>query len=202
MGEAALPPWQFFGLRWPSPGVYKLGLMVNSKRAHVPRGTSLDCSCQCPHPCSEPWPTHRTSSSTKQVVFCEVTVPFPWVLEHTRFCLYPSRVESLFPPVCGSSIVKFHWPSRSVSVGIPSPFARYPGWEAWHGSQNLHNSRRTSLVLLSSSLWVTHPTSMGFDFMVTAALLTILLQLLLCLWTWGIYFWWVPASSCRWLFNS
>ena len=87
-------------------------------------------------------------------------------------------------------------------MGIPSPFARYPGWEAWHRSQNLHNSRRTFLVLLSSSLWVTHPMRMGFDFMVTAAPFTILLQLLLCLWTWGISFWWVPASSCRWLFNS
>ena len=23
-----------------------------------------------------------------------------------------------------------------------------------------------------------------------------------CLWTWGIFVWWVPASSCWWLFNS
>ena len=37
---------------------------------------------------------------------------------------------------------------------------------------------------------------------------TILLQLLLCPWMWDICFffffliWWVPASSCQWLFNS
>ena len=31
---------------------------------------------------------------------------------------------------------------------------------------------------------------------------TISLQLLLCLWMWGVSFRWVPASCCRWLFNS
>ena len=31
---------------------------------------------------------------------------------------------------------------------------------------------------------------------------TILLLLLLCLWTRGIFFWWVPASSYQWLFNQ
>lgn len=25
---------------------------------------------------------------------------------------------------------------------------------------------------------------------------------LLCLWTWNIFFWWVPVASCPWLFNS
>ena len=31
---------------------------------------------------------------------------------------------------------------------------------------------------------------------------TILLQLILCRWTWDMFIWWVPASSCQWLFNS
>ena len=31
---------------------------------------------------------------------------------------------------------------------------------------------------------------------------TISLWLLLWLWIWGYLFWWVPASSCLWLFNS
>ena len=39
------------------------------------------------------------------------------------------------------------------------------------GVLNLHNSGRTSLVLLFSSLWVTHPAVMGFDFIVVAPLL-------------------------------
>ena len=52
-----------------------------------------------------------------------------------------------------------------------SPLSDSPGWEAWHGVQNLHNSARTSLVLLFSSLWVTHPTGMVFDFIMIAPLL-------------------------------
>ena len=28
------------------------------------------------------------------------------------------------------------------------------------------------------------------------------LWLPLCLWMWGIFFWWVPVSSCQWVFNS
>ena len=31
---------------------------------------------------------------------------------------------------------------------------------------------------------------------------TILLRLLLCLWTWSIFFWWVPVSSCWYLFSG
>ena len=31
---------------------------------------------------------------------------------------------------------------------------------------------------------------------------TISLVLLLCPWMWGIFPWWVPASSCQWMFNS
>ena len=38
-------------------------------------------------------------------------------------------------------------------------------------SQNLHNSRKTPLVLLLSILWVAHPAGMGFDFIVIASLL-------------------------------
>ena len=56
-------------------------------------------------------------------------------------------------------------------MGIPSPFVGSPGWKACCGVQNLHNSGRTSLVLLFSSLWVTYPAGMGFDFIVIVLLL-------------------------------
>ena len=39
------------------------------------------------------------------------------------------------------------------------------------GVQDLHNSGRTSLVLLFSSLWVTHLAGMGFVFIVIVPLL-------------------------------
>ena len=105
-----------------------------------------------------------------------------------------------FPQFCGSPIIKSHWPSRSDSLGIPSPFDGFPVWEAWSGVQNLHNSGKTSLVLLFSSLWITHMVGMGFDFIMIAPLLTS---------HWGfvfgigyLFFRWVPASSCQWLFNN
>lgn len=69
-----------------------------------------------------------------------------------------------FPQSCRSLVIKSLWPLNSDSLGIPSPFVRSPGWEAWHVVQNLQNSGRTSLILLVSSLWVTHLASMGFDF--------------------------------------
>ena len=103
--------------------------------------------------------------------FCEVTAPFPWVLVHTTLSLCTPRVESLFPQVLWKS---FNQLSKTDSLGISSPFAGSPGWEACHGAQNLHNCGRTS-VLLFSSLWVTQMASMGFDFTVIAYLLLFLI---------------------------
>ena len=37
--------------------------------------------------------------------------------------------KSLFPQSCGSSVIKSHWPSKSKSLEVLSPFARSPGWE-------------------------------------------------------------------------
>ena len=71
----------------------------------------------------------------------------------------------------GSLVVKSFWPSRSDSLGIPRHFIRFPGCEAWCGVQNLHNSGRTSLVLLFSSLWVTHTAGMRLDFIMIMPLL-------------------------------
>jgi len=45
-------------------------------------------------------------------------------------------------------------------------FITSPGLEACGGIQILSNSGRTSLVLLFSSLWLTHLVGMGFDFTV------------------------------------
>ena len=59
------------------------------------------------------------------------------------------RLESLFLPVLWKAYNKSPWPTKPDSLGIPSPFVRSPGWEAWHGIQNLHNSARTFLVYCS-----------------------------------------------------
>ena len=89
----------------------------------------------------------------------------------TRFCLCPPRPESLVPPVLWKSCNQIPLDFKVNSLGIPSPFVRSSSWKAWRGVQNLHNSGKSSLILLFSSLWVTHPAGMGFDFTVTVSLL-------------------------------
>ena len=74
------------------------------------------------------------------------------------------------PQAPGSPVIKSHCPARSACMGIPIPFIRSPGWETWGEVQNLCNSGRTSLVLLFSSLWVTHPAVIGFHFIVIVLL--------------------------------
>ena len=44
--------------------------------------------------------------------------------------------------------------------------------------------------------------SMGFESKCDFAPPTVLLGLFLCLWTWGIFFWWDPTFACWWLFSS
>ena len=78
---------------------------------------------------------------------------------------------SLFPPGLWKSCnqiplaFKVRFPRDSQSLcHIPKL-----GILTW--ASQLHNSGRTSLVLLFSSLWVTYPAGMGFDFIVIAPLL-------------------------------
>ena len=78
-----------------------------------------------------------------------------------------------FPQSFRRTKIKSRWPSRPDSLAIPSPLFRSPGWEARHRVQNLHNSARTSLVLLFSSLWVTHLVGVEFDLIVIAPLLPV-----------------------------
>lgn len=60
----------------------------------------------------------------------ESLLHFLWVLVHTRICFCPPRVEFLFPLVLWKSCNQPCWSSKPDSLGILSPFARYPGWEA------------------------------------------------------------------------
>ena len=90
------------------------------------------CCVQCPWPCSRPLPTHASAGDSWTLtgksgsVSCENTALFSWILVSTSFCLCP---PSLFPQSCGSSIIKSHWPQKSNSLGVLSPFTRSPGWE-------------------------------------------------------------------------
>ena len=48
--------------------------------------------------------------------------------------------KTLFLQSCVSSIIKSHWPPKSNSLGVLSPFFRYPGWKICCGSYNFLNS--------------------------------------------------------------
>ena len=54
--------------------------------------------------------------------------------------------KSLFPESCVSSVIKSHCPPKSKSLGVLSPFARFPGWEICCESWNFLDSARISLV--------------------------------------------------------
>ena len=58
--------------------------------------------------------------------------------------------KSLFPQSCVISVIKSHWPPKSNSLGVLTPFAKSPGWKICCGSQNFLNSVRTYLVYFSS----------------------------------------------------
>ena len=122
------------------------------------------------------WWVAADPSSIEDPPTLAVLVQFPvesLLLSSEFLCMqgfvYPFQDWGLcFLQSYGSLLIKSHWPSRSNSLGIPSLFVGSPDWEAWHGVQNLHNSGRTLLVLLFTSLWVTHPR---FDFIMIVPLL-------------------------------
>ena len=149
-----------------------VGLVENSKRVYAKGDLPV------PPSLGQLLSTHTSTGGPPTLggsfgsVSCEIFASLLWVLVHAKFCLCPPRLESLFTQSSGRYIIKACWPSRPDSLRILSPFVGSLGWEDWCGVQNLHNSERTSLVLLFFSLWVTHPAGMGFDFIMIAPLLS------------------------------
>ena len=167
-------------LAWGNPALGStgsmVGLMMTWKKAHqgAPPRTAVASACDEPlltHTSIGDPPTLLSRSGSVSCGWGGVPAPFPWVLVCSRFCLCSPSGCLCFPQSCGSPVIKSHWPSQSDSREISSPFAGSPGWEAWCGARNLHNSGRRSLVLLFSSLWVARPVGMGFDFIMISFLL-------------------------------
>ena len=93
------------------------------------------CYTQRPQPCSRPPLTHASTRDSWTLTGQSGSVSpgvtaFSWVLVHTRFCLC---LPSLFPQSCGCSVIKSHWPSKSNSLGVLSPFAGSPAWDICYG---------------------------------------------------------------------
>ena len=167
--------------------------MVDSGMAHakeyfpellLPVSLSPQWATAVPHLCRDP-PVLAGSSGS---VSYGVTAPFPWVLMHTLLCVCPPRVESLFPPVLLKSCNQ-----------IPLAFKV---WFSGNSSSHCQTPRLGSLTCGSelSFQWmdfcdiivlqfVSHPPSgYGIWCYCDCAPPTILLQLLLCLWIWDIFF--------------
>ena len=107
------------------------------------------CITQCTRPCSGPLLTcvspgdSWTLTGKSGSVSYGVTAPSPGS-GADKVMFVPSK--SLFPQSCVSSVIKFHWPPKSNSLGVLSPFVRSPGWEICCGYQNFLTSVRISLV--------------------------------------------------------
>jgi len=127
-----------------------------------------------------------------------VTAPFSWVLMRTRFCLCP--FFSVSPSCVSSGGSKVLVPNSSKrAYVIPSLLHQEP-LSLRQTTADLYLCRRHSNTVLAPSLWglwVLVGTrfvwalwvslgGMGFDSKCDFAPPTVLLGLLLCLWSWGI----------------
>ena len=116
-----------------------------------------------------------------------------------KFCLYPPRV--CFPQSYGSSVIKSCWPSKSYSLGIPSPWLDPQAEEPDTGPRTFTTVQEL-LGYYCSPVCELPTWQVRICFFHNCVSPTILLWLLLCPWMWSIFFWQVPVSSCRQLFNS
>ena len=171
----ACTPSLLFCLRRPNPGVYKLygGVNGDPKRTYA-KGHLPGLLFPGPH--DKPLLNH-TSTEDPPIRASLVQSPMgsllfslgSWCTQ--AFVCALQEWNLLFPQSCRSLVIKSCSPSKAVSLDVPSPFARYPGWEAWREAQNLHNSGRTSLVVLFSGSWATYLVGVGLDFILFVPLL-------------------------------
>ena len=114
---------------------------------------------------------------------------------------------------------KFWWFYSGINGDLlQEGLCHYPGllhpellplWQAT-ADPYLHTQRQVWLSLCGVSccaqgfVWALWASLVGMGFVSECNFtpLTILLGLLLCPWTWGIFFWWDPTFSCRRLLSS
>ena len=129
----------------------------------IPWGLCHQCSCPhtepkttLPSPGDPPRCTVRSSPDSYGIP------DFPWDSEHMKPSLHPTRVESLFPWVLGSSFTQDPKPN---CLGAPPSDARTPCWGIWCGAQNSHSCEITSVIQLFFSLF--SPTWWVWDLLIS-----------------------------------
>ena len=115
--------------------------------ALIPQQTTVD-----PHLCQRLLDTHK-----------QVWLSVSW--GHCSFLLAPSAHKVLFvpskllcPPSCVSSVIKSHWPPKSNSLEVLSPFASFPGWEICCGSRTFLAVQELHWFIQLSGRRQWHPT--------------------------------------------
>ena len=184
--------WPEATQHWSQPGLFggaNGGLWEGSCQGVLPRTSAasvlvLTVRHSHPHLCRGP------SNASRYVWFSPLwgRSSFSLVLMHTLLCVCPPRVESLFPPVlsksCNQSLLAFKICfSRNSSSHCWTPRL---GSLMWWSEPSLQWVDFCGIIVLQ---FVSHPPSnYGILFYCDWAPPTISLQLLLCLWMWGIFF--------------
>ena len=119
------------------------GLRPNCGRVIKVMVTSFKRICACTLVFSAPdplaghcWPTpppdpsgHSAASLAQLLVGTLLLLPGSWFAQGL---FVPSK--SIFPQSHWSTVFKFHWPPKSNSLGVLSPFAGSRGWKIHFGS--------------------------------------------------------------------
>ena len=208
MGLSSLPVGC---LAWCNPALEARGslvwIMADSGRAYAKEyfpELLLPVTC----PCGEPQPPPTSAGDIPPLagrsgsISYGVTAPSSWVLMCTLLCVRPPRVVSLFPPVLSKSCSQIPLAFKVWFFGNSSSCC----WTPRLGS--LTSGSEPSLQWVDfygiiALQFVTHPPS-GYGvwfllwlrssyYLIVASPLSLDVRYL---------FWWVPVSSCRWLFSS
>ena len=125
MVKAVFPPCC---LTWGQTMVGVVKMMVTSfNRSHAHTATLITpnpAACHCrPTPLPET-PGDSQASLDQSLIGSLLLSPGP---DAHKVLFVPSKC--LFPQSYVNSVIKSHWRLKSNSLGVLSPFARFPGWK-------------------------------------------------------------------------
>ena len=141
-------------------------------RGLPPRGSSQHCCYQCPVPVASPC---GPTSLQETIQHCQDLVRLLW--GHFSFPLGPGPCNILFVPsksevsISPSPMeVKSLWLSSQISGGLPVPMLDPHAGKSDAGLRTCTTVREL-LILLLSSLWVTHLAGMRLGFIMIVSFL-------------------------------
>ena len=157
------------------------------------KGNFSDNCSQSPIPEMSPCsPIHPQETLQHQhvvlVVSCWVTAPFFWVLVQAKFCLCPPRLEFLVLwKSCNQILLAFK--VRLSGDSQPLCWVQVPRLGSLACGSELSKQWESFFGIMVIQFAGHSPGRYGIWLHYICAPPAILLQLLLCLWTWGIFFW-------------